>query len=31
MSKEYYRGIDKIQYEGPESDNPLAFKYYDPV
>ena len=30
MSKEYYRGIDKIQYEGPESDNPLAFKYYDP-
>lgn len=27
--KEYFKGIDKIQYEGPESDNPLAFKYYD--
>jgi xylose isomerase len=26
---EYFKGIDKIQYEGPESDNPLAFKYYD--
>ena len=30
MSKEYYRGIGKIQYEGANSDNPLAFKYYDP-
>ena len=30
MSKEYYKGIDKIKFEGPESDNPLAFKYYDP-
>ncbi len=27
--KEYFPGIDKIQYEGPESDNPLAFRYYD--
>lgn len=27
--KEYFPGIGKIQYEGPESDNPLAFKYYD--
>ncbi len=26
---EYFKGIDKIQYEGPDSDNPLAFKYYD--
>ncbi len=27
--KEYFKGIDKIRYEGKESDNPLAFKYYD--
>ena len=27
--KEYFRGIGKIPYEGPESTNPLAFKYYD--
>lgn len=27
--KEYFPGIGKISYEGPESDNPLAFKYYD--
>ena len=30
MSKEYYKGINKVQYEGPKSDNPLAYKYYDP-
>ncbi|MEN8879968.1 MAG: xylose isomerase [Polaribacter sp.] len=29
-SKEYFKGIDKIQFEGKESDNPLAFKYYNP-
>jgi xylose isomerase len=28
--KEYFKGIGKIQFEGPESDNPLAFRYYDP-
>jgi len=28
-SKEYFKGIDAIPYEGKESDNPLAFKYYD--
>jgi xylose isomerase len=28
--KEYYRGIGEIKYEGHFSDNPLAFKYYDP-
>ncbi len=28
--KEYYNGIGKINYEGKDSDNPLAFKYYDP-
>ncbi len=27
--KEYFKGIGKIQFEGKESDNPLAFKYYD--
>ena len=28
--KEYFPKIKKIKYEGPKSDNPLAFKYYDP-
>ncbi|RBP51673.1 xylose isomerase [Arenicella xantha] len=27
---EYFKGIDQIRYEGKESDNPLAFKAYDP-
>ena len=27
--REYFKGIGKIPYEGPESKNPLAFKYYD--
>lgn len=27
--KEYFKGIDKIKYEGRSSDNPLAFKFYD--
>ena len=26
---EYFDGIGKIQYEGPESTNPLAFRFYD--
>jgi len=30
MSKEYFKRIDKIKYEGHFSDNPLAYKYYDP-
>jgi len=25
-SREYFPGIEKITYEGPDSDNPLAFK-----
>ncbi len=25
----YFNGIEKIQFEGPKSTNPLAFKYYD--
>ncbi|SDQ19054.1 xylose isomerase [Flagellimonas zhangzhouensis] len=27
--KEYFKGIGKIAFEGKESDNPMAFKYYD--
>ena len=26
---EYFPGIRQIAYEGPDSDNPLAFRYYD--
>tara|TARA_B110000858_G_scaffold135285_1_gene153857 strand:+ start:1368 stop:2693 length:1326 start_codon:yes stop_codon:yes gene_type:complete len=29
-TKEYFKGIDTIKFEGKESDNPLAFKYYNP-
>ena len=25
----YFKNIDPIKFEGKESDNPLAFKYYD--
>ncbi len=28
--KEYFSGIGKIKYEGKESKNPLAYKYYNP-
>lgn len=28
---EYFPGIDQVQFEGPGSDNPLAFKCYDPT
>jgi len=28
--KEYFKGIGAISYEGKDSDNPLAFKYYNP-
>lgn len=27
--KEYFKGIGKIPFEGKDSDNPFAFKYYD--
>ena len=27
---EFFPGIDKIKYEGPDSKNPLAFKHYNP-
>lgn len=29
-NKEYFKGINKIQFEGKESGNPLSFKYYNP-
>ncbi|MFV0266656.1 MAG: xylose isomerase [Draconibacterium sp.] len=28
-NKEYFKGIGQIKYEGPDSKNPLAFKWYD--
>ena len=28
--KEYFKGIGEIKFEGKASDNPLAFKYYNP-
>ncbi|MBD0376713.1 MAG: xylose isomerase [Flavisolibacter sp.] len=27
--KEYFKSIPQIRYEGPESDNPMAFRWYD--
>ncbi|HWZ16394.1 MAG TPA: xylose isomerase [Mucilaginibacter sp.] len=27
--KEFFKGIDQVKYEGPQSDNPLAFSWYD--
>ncbi len=29
MAKEFFPGIGKIQFEGKESKNPMAFRYYD--
>lgn len=28
-NREYFKGIGKIAYEGPESDNPLSYRWYD--
>lgn len=28
--KEYFKGIGEIKFEGKDSDNPLAFKFYNP-
>lgn len=28
-NEEYFKGIDKIQFEGADSDNPLAYRWYD--
>ena len=30
LSKAFFPGISRIQYEGPASKNPLAFKHYNP-
>ncbi len=30
QSKEFFPGVSKVQYEGPSSKNPLAFKHYNP-
>ena len=27
---EFYKGINKIVYEGPKSENPLSFRFYNP-
>lgn len=27
---EYFKEVSKIEYEGPKSDNPLSFKFYNP-
>lgn len=27
---EFFKGVSRVTYEGNESDNPFAFKYYDP-
>jgi xylose isomerase len=29
MSEPFFPAIDRIRYEGPDSDNPLAFRWYD--
>jgi xylose isomerase len=29
-NKEYFKGIGQVKYEGRDSDNPFAFKYYNP-
>jgi xylose isomerase len=29
MSQQFFEGISPIRFEGPQSDNPLAFRYYD--
>ncbi|MDD4219157.1 MAG: xylose isomerase, partial [Sphaerochaetaceae bacterium] len=29
-NQEYFKGIKKIEFEGPSSDNPLSFKFYNP-
>ena len=28
-NKEFFQGIGQIKYEGPQTDNPLAFRWYD--
>ncbi len=28
-AKEFFKGLPQIKYEGTESNNPLAFRWYD--
>jgi len=30
MTEPFFTGVERIRYEGPQTDNPLAFRYYDP-
>ncbi len=30
MSEEYFRDVEPVRYRGPDSDEPLAFRWYDP-
>ena len=30
MSKPFFGDIKPVKYEGPKSDNPYAFRHYDP-
>ncbi|WP_129715280.1 xylose isomerase [Pedobacter sp. SYP-B3415] len=29
-NREFFKGIGQVSYEGPQSDNPLAFRWYEP-
>jgi xylose isomerase len=29
--KEFFKGIGQVKFEGVESDNPLAFRWYDEI
>ena len=31
MTTGFFGDVGKISYEGPESANPLAYRFYDPV
>ncbi|MFW6066437.1 MAG: xylose isomerase [Planctomycetota bacterium] len=31
MAEEYFPDVEQIAYEGPDSDNPFAFKHYNPL
>ena len=31
MSKRFFGDIGPVRYEGPKSDNPFAFRHYDPA
>ena len=31
MSEQFFNNVNKIQFEGPDSTNPFAFRYYDEI